>query len=83
MVEIGGNKTWQGYQDLNGIIDSRTGLPDLLKENVVDRNSVGNGELVELVVKRKGFWRYGTCVGSDETLPRMLTESVVEVRGEI
>ena len=55
MVEIGGNKTWQGYQALNGIIDSRIGLPDLLKENVVDRNSVGNVELVELVVKTKGF----------------------------
>ena len=46
---------------------------------MVDRNSVGNVESVELVVKRKGFWRYGTCVGSDETLPWMLTESVVEV----
>ena len=55
MVEIGGNKTWPGYQGLNGIIDSRIGLPDLLKENVVDRNSVGNGELVEQVVKRMGF----------------------------
>ena len=40
-------------------------------------------ELVELVVKRKGFWWYETCVGSDEPLPRMLTESVVEVYEEI
>ena len=39
--------------------------------------------MVELVVKRKGFWRYGTCVGSDETLPRMLTESDVVVGEEI
>ena len=78
-----GNKTWQGYQGLNGIIDSRIELPNLLKENVVDRNSVGNVELMELVVKKKGFCWYGTCVGSDETLPRMLTESDVVVGGEI
>ena len=39
--------------------------------------------MVELVVKRKGFWRYGACVGSDETLPRMKTESDVVVGEEI
>ena len=40
-------------------------------------------ELMELVVKMKGFWWYETCVGSDETLPRMLMESDVVVGGEI
>ena len=39
--------------------------------------------MMELVVKRKGFWWYGTYVGSDETLPRMLTESDVVVGEEI
>ena len=44
---------------------------------------MGNVELMELVVKKKGFWWYETCVGSDEILLRMLMESDVVVGVEV